>query len=199
MSAGPMYGDPASDIRDGHPRRNWPVKIGLALACAAIAAMWVFAIWGPDAKPIYQIEDATWRPAALEICAAADAEIVALADTSEGFITEPTPEQMRRRADLADQATGILDQMITDLVAIPVAGEDDRLRLDTFEENYRIIIEDRHRYTAALRRGENVDYTETVVGGGPVTNVITDFTAGVKGNDVPLCSPPGDLSRYIQP
>lgn len=181
------------------PLRRWPVRVGLGLGCAAIAAMWIFAIWGPDPPPVYQIEDPTWRPAALEICAAADEAIVALADTSEGFITEPTREQMTQRADLADQATDILDQMITDLVAIPVVGDDDRLRLDTFEENYRIIIEDRRRYTAALRLGRNIDYTETVVGGGPVTNVITDFTAGVKGNDVPLCSPPGDLSRYIQP
>ena len=188
-----------SDTAAPHPVRRASVKVLLVLGCVAIAAMWAFAIWGPDAKPVYQVEDPSWRPAALEICAAADAEIVALADTSDGFITEPTAAQMRQRADLADQATDILEQMVTDLVAIPVAGEDDRLRLDTFEENYRIIIEDRRRYTAALRRGENIDYTETVVGGGPVTNVITDFTAGVKGNAVPLCSPPGDLSRYIQP
>jgi len=188
-----------TDIEVAHPLRRTTVRIGLAIGCAAIAAMWIFAIWGPDPKPVYQIEDPAWRPAALEICAVADTAIVALADTDDGFITKPTPEQMRQRADLADQATDILEQMITDLVAIPVVNDDDRLRLDTFEENYRIIIADRRRYTAALRRGENIDYTETVVGGGPVTNVITDFTAGVKGNDVPLCSPPGDLSRYIQP
>lgn len=188
-----------SPVAADRPLSRWPVRIGLGVMCALIAAMWAFALWGPDPEPVYQIEDPTWRPAALEICAAADEAIVALADTSEGFITDPTREQMTRRADLADQATDILDQMITDLVAIPVAGDDDRLRLETFEENYRLIIEDRRRYTNSLRLGHNVDYTETVVAGGPVTNVITDFTAGVRGNDVPLCSPPGDLSRYIQP
>ena len=189
-----------TDADTAPPRkgRTW-VKALLALGCLAVAGMWIFAIFVADPDPVYRIADPTWRPAALEICAAADQGITALADTSEGFITNPTAEQMRQRADLADRATDILEQMVTDLVAIPVATDKDRTRLATFEENYRLIIADRRRYTAALREGRNIDYTETVVGGGPVTNVITDFTAGVGGNDVPLCSPPGDLSRYIQP
>jgi len=188
--------DPATAER---PKGRLWVKLVLAIGCLAVGAMWVFAIFLADEKGVYRIEDASWRPQALKVCAAADAAIVALADTEQGFITDPTPAQMAQRADLADQATAILDQMITDLVAIPVDNDDDRTRLDTFEENYRLVIVDRRRYTAALREGRNVDYTETVVGGGPVTNVITDFTAGVKGNEVPLCSPPGDLSRYLQP
>jgi len=178
--------------------RMW-VKVLLAIGCAAVAAMWIFAIFIANPDPVYRIADRTWRPAALKVCAAADQAVTALADTSGGFITHPTLAQMRQRADIADRATDILDQMVTDLVAIPVATDKDRTRLDTFEKNYRLIIADRRRYTAALREGRNIDYTETVVGGGPVTNVITDFTAGVGGNDVPLCSPPGDLSRYIQP
>ena len=181
------------------PKGKLWVKIVLTVGCLAVVAMWVFAIFLSDEKGVYRIEDASWRPQALQICADADAAIVALADTEQGFITDPTPEQMTRRADLADQATAILDQMVTDLVSIPVDNDDDRTRLATFEENYRLVIVDRHRYTDALREGRNVDYTETVVGGGPVTNVVTDFTAGVKGNEVPLCSPPGDLSRYLQP
>ncbi|MDO8390022.1 MAG: hypothetical protein Q7V57_06005 [Actinomycetota bacterium] len=184
---------------DEAPKGKLWVKIVLAVGCLAVAAMWIFAIFLSDDKGVYRIEDSSWRPQALKICAAADAAVVALADTEQGFITEPTPEQMAQRADLADQATDILDQMVTDLVAIPVDNDDDRTRLATFEENYRIVIADRREYTAALREGRNIDYSETVVGGGPVTNVITDFTAGVKGNEVPLCSPPGDLSRYLQP
>jgi hypothetical protein len=37
-----------------------------------------------------------------------------------------------------------------------------------------------------------------VVAGGPVTNVVADFTAGVKGNDVPACTPPGELGGDIR-
>ncbi len=175
------------------------VGVLLAVACAGIAAMWIYGLFIADPEPVYRIEDASWRPQAIAICAAADAAITSLSDTTGGFITDPTPEQMRRRADLADQATAVLDQMVSDLVAVPVDNDDDRLRLDVFAEHYRMVLADRLRYTTALRAGDNVEYTETVVAGGPVTNVITDFTAGVKGNDIPLCSPPADLSRSVQP
>ena len=58
---------------------------------------------------------------------------------------------------------------------------------------------DRRRYAASLREGKLVPFTETVVAGGPVSNVIDDFTAGVKGNDVPECTPPSELGGDIQP
>jgi hypothetical protein len=87
--------------------------------------------------------------------------------------------------------------MLTDIVAIPVATDRDRELLGIFEDNYRIVIADRHRYAASLRKGERVQYSETVVAGGPVSNVVLDFTAGVKGNDVPDCSPPGELGGDI--
>ena len=101
-------------------------------------------------------------------------------------------------ADIVDKATDILERMLDDLVAIPVDNEDDATRVEFFAENYRIVLADRRRYTASLRRFELVPYSETVVGGGPVTNVVLDFTAGVKGNDVPECSPPGELGGDVQ-
>ena len=45
-----------------------------------------------------------------------------------------------------------------------------------------LVIDDRRRYLGELRAGNLVPYTETVVAGGPVSNVVLDFTAGVKGN-----------------
>ena len=178
--------------------RLW-VKILLTICCLIVAGMWIFYFFFATDKGVYQIEDPTWRPRALEICKAADTERSALADTSAGYIAHPTHEQMLQRADLVDTATAILDQMVTDLVAIPVDNDKDRTRLQVFEENYRIIIQDRRRYTASLREFTLEPYTETVVGGGPVSNVVLDFTAGVKGNDIPLCSPPGELGGDVQP
>ena len=175
------------------------VKIVIVVCCLIVAAMWIFYFVFATDKGVYQIEDATWRPKALQVCAAVDRARSALEDTSAGYIAHPTPEQMLQRADIVDTATAMLDQMVTDLVAIPVDNDDDRTRLRVFEENYRIIIQDRHRYTASLRAGKLEPYTETVVGGGPVSNVVLDFTAGVKGNDIPLCSPPGELGGDVQP
>ena len=68
-----------------------------------------------------------------------------------------------------------------------------------FEQQYRTALGDRRRYTASLREGKLVPFTETVVAGGPVSNVVDDFTAGVKGNDVPECTPPSELGGDIQP
>lgn len=179
--------------------RSRVARLVVVLGCAVLAVGWIYVLFVADEEPVYQIEDPTWRPRALEICSDVDAALTALTVTEGGFITAPTPEQLRERADLVDESTDILDQMVADLVGIPVDNEDDRLRLATFEEHYRMVIADRRRYSASLRAGDDVDYTETVAGGGPVSNVVFDFTAGVKGNDIPLCSPPGDLALTIDP
>lgn len=175
--------------------RTW-VKVLLAVGVLAMFGMWGYALWFAPDGGAYQIRDAGWAPKARAICAAARTEREALADTEGGRITNPTPEQMAQRADLVDRATDILEQMLDDIVAIPVADENDTLRLSIFEENYRIIIADRRRYTERLRAGDNSEYNETVVAGGPVSNVVTDFTAGVKSNQIPECSPPlGDVTN----
>ncbi|MFZ4718610.1 MAG: hypothetical protein ACOYMR_04255 [Ilumatobacteraceae bacterium] len=193
-STSPVLENPNATPRRG---RTW-VKVVLAVLCAAMAWMWIYYFFFATEEGVYQIEDPTWRPQAKEICAAAQAQREQLADMTDGFITDPTPEQMAQRGQLADEATDIIEQMLDKIVAIPVANEKDRVRLDFFEENYRIVIADRRRYAAALKDGQLVNYTETVVGGGPVSNVVSDFTAGVKGNDVPACTPPGELGGDIR-
>jgi len=179
------------------PPRLW-VKLLLAVLCALMAAMWVYYFFFATEQGVYQLEDTTWREKAAPICEAAQAERLQLADTSEGYITNPTVEQMRQRADIVDKATDILESMLDDIMRIPVATDRDRALLAVFDENYRLVLQDRRRYTGELRAGNLVPYTETVVGGGPVSNVVLDFTAGVKGNDVPSCSPPGELGGDIR-
>lgn len=168
-------------------------KIAIVAGCLIVTGMWLYYFLFASDTGVYQLQDTSWRVAAREVCAAANTEREALAQTEGGAITNPTVEQMQQRASLVIASTDILEQMLNDIVAIPVNNDDDRTRLDFFAENYRILLGDRRRYAAALNDGIDQPYTETVVGGGPVTNVITDFTAGVKGNDVPECSPPGEL------
>jgi len=180
------------------PRTSAWVKAVLVLCCAVVASMWIYYFFFATDEGVYQLQDKSWRVAAEQVCSAASAEREALTDTSDGYIANPTDEQMAQRADIVDKATDILERMLDDLVAIPVDNEDDATRVEFFAENYRIVLADRRRYTASLRRFELVPYSETVVGGGPVTNVVLDFTAGVKGNDVPECSPPGELGGDVQ-
>jgi hypothetical protein len=184
--------------RNARPARTW-VKVALAIACAAMAAMWIYYFVFASDKGVYQLQDRTWRVKAAAVCAAADKERGALANTSGGYISKPTAAQMRERADIVDKATDILDHMLTTIVAIPVDNARDRVLLAAFEQQYRTVLSDRRRYTASLRNGKLVPFTESVVGGGPVSNVVDDFTAGVKGNDVPDCTPPSELGGAIQP
>ena len=175
------------------PRRRW-VRWLLITVCLGIAAMWVYAFLFAPSKGVYRVDDANWRTRAEQICTAANAERVQLADTSGGYIANPTPAQMRQRATVVNQATDILERMLDDVVAVPVPTDRDRLLIATFEKYYRVIIADRRTYTAALNEGRLVSYEETSVDGGPVTNVVTDFTSG---NDVKACVPPGELGSTL--
>lgn len=180
------------------PRTRTPVKIVIVLCCAIVASMWVYYFFFATDEGVYQVQDKSWRVAASEVCTAASAQREALADISGGYIANPTNEQMLQRAGIVDNATDILDQMVTDLAAIPVDNDKDATRVEFFIENYRIVLVDRRRYTASLREFKLEPYTETAVGGGPVSNVVLDFTAGIKGNDIPECSPPGELGGDVK-
>ena len=180
--------------------RPW-VKVILGVLCLLMATMWVYYFvtffrHGKD-PGVYQLADENWRLEAAPICIAAQNERGKLEDTTGGLIKDPTPAQLQQRADVVDKATDIVEQMLDEIMVIPVATARDDELLKIFGDNYRIIIGDRRRYTAALRRGERVQYSETIVAGGPVSNVVLDFTAGVKGNNVPDCSPPGELGGDI--
>lgn len=181
------------------PRRSRLGLAAVAVGCVLMAAMWGYYLFVADDTGIYQLQDRTWRAQAAGICEQATLDRLQLVDTSQGFITEPTIDQMRQRADLVDRATDVLEQMVDDITAIPVDNDRDREILGVFEENYRLVIGDRRRYAVRLRSGDASPFNETVVAGGPVSNVVTDFTAGVKGNAVQACSPPYDLPNTRQP
>jgi hypothetical protein len=181
------------------PRGRIWVKLLLVVLCLLTAGMWVYYFFFASDKGIYQLDDKNWRVQAKPVCVAAYNDMLALTNTTGGFITNPTADQMRQRADIVDRATDVVEKMLDDIVAIPVATDRDRQLLQVFADNYRLIIKDRRRYAASLRAGHLVKYSETLVAGGPVSNVVLDFTAGVKGNDVPDCSPPSELGGDVKP
>ena len=108
--------------------------------------------------------------------------------------TSPNPRTSRcsQRADIVDQATDILEQMLDDLVAIAARrATTTASAVDVFAENYRMIIADRRAlHRSAARASSCEPYRETLVDGGPVTQHVIDFTTG---NAMPHCMPPGEL------
>jgi hypothetical protein len=175
------------------PRRRHVWRWVLIVVSVALVGMWAYVFIGRPTTiyhDVYVMTTPGWRGRANAICDDANTRRIALADTSGGRIDHPTPEQMRERADLVDRATDILQQMVTDLAAIPVTGDKDAHRVETFEKYYGIVIADRRDYTAALREGRMQPYLETAIAGGPVSNVVTDFTSA---NGIAHCAPPGEL------
>jgi hypothetical protein len=171
-------------------RRITPVKVLLTLVCLLLAAMWVYAFGFASKKAAYRVDDEAWRTRAQDICEAHEQQRLALVDTSEGYIAEPTHAQMLQRADLVDQATDILEDQLEQMVGVMPSSERDRSLVDEYAGYYRTVISDRRAYTAHLRRFELVPYRETAVSGGPVSNVLSDFTVV---NEMPACAPPNEL------
>jgi hypothetical protein len=178
-----------ADEYQQQPPRRW-VRWMLLAVVLGIVAMWVYAFAFAPREGVYLVTDDSWRASAEEICAVAEARRDALADTDGGYIDQPTPAQMAQRAEIVDQATDIVEEMLDDVVALPLSGDKDQLRVEVFAEHYRTLIADRRAYAEDLRTGENRAFHESMVEGGPVANVLTDFTSG---NDIDSCAPPFDL------
>ncbi len=173
---------------EAKPRR-W-VRAMLVFICALIAAMWVYAFIFAPKEGVYFVSEKAWRTSAEQICTTADRQRQNLADTDQGYIANPTHEQMIQRADVVDKATDIIDDMVDQVAVLPLTVDKNRERVAVFAQYYRQIIADRRAYTARLRAFELEPYRETLVNGSPVTNTVTDFTAG---NAIPHCMPPGEL------
>ena len=128
-----------------------------------------------------------------EICAEYEAERLELVDTSQGYIAEPTHEQMLQRADVVDRATDILEAELAEVTAVRPPTERDRTLVDEYRELLpRSSSPTGARYTARLRQFELQPYGETLVDGGPVTNLLTDFAVV---NEIPACAPPERARR----
>jgi hypothetical protein len=190
----------ATDLDAAPPAkpRRW-VRAILVLICALIAAMWVYAFIFAPKSGVYFVTDKAWRTSADRICDGVEQQRLALVDTTGGYISNPTHAQMIQRADIVDQATDLLDGMVADIEALPLSGTDDQLsnnreRVAIFVKYYRQIIGDRRLYTERLRAFDLEPYRESLVNGGPVTNVVIDFTTG---NDIAHCMPPGELGGDI--
>lgn len=181
------------DVAEAQPSsrpRITLTKVALTIICLLLLAMWVYAFGFASKKAAYRVDDAAWRARAQTVCQKYEAQRLDLVDTSAGYIAEPTDEQMLERADVVDRATDILVAEITELMAVQPDNPRDQSLLSEYRGYYQLVIDDRRAYTARLRALDLQPYGETMVDGGPVTNLLTDFTIV---NQIPACAPPGEL------
>jgi hypothetical protein len=179
------------DIAPATPKRRITfTKVLLTLVCLLLLAMWVYAFGFASKKAAYRVDDAAWRQRAQSVCQRYEAQRLELVDTAAGYIAEPTNEQMTQRADVVDRATDILVAELDELMSTMPDNARDRSLLTEYRGYYQMVIDDRRAYTRRLNDFDLQPYGETMVDGGPVSNLLTDFAIV---NEIPACAPPGEL------
>lgn len=170
--------------------RTIAVRTLLGIISLGIATFWIWALFFPQTKQsVAKIDDEAWTVRAEQICRTANVERDTLADLRR--IDEVGDGALSQRADLIDRATDIIDQMVSDVMALPPSSPTDVALVDSWASYYRQWIEDRRVYSGVLRTGENPPFSESMIDGSPITEYINDFTVA---NRMKPCSAPTDLA-----
>jgi hypothetical protein len=165
-------------------------RLGRLLAiivAVGLAALWVYALWGPVQRTAQGELDADTFPAAAEpICAAA---MLRIDDLPKAF--ESTENEARARA--IEAANADLAQMLDQLDAIaPSAtdGDDGRM-VDEWLADWRTYLGDRANYAERLATDPDARMLVTEKDSRQISEPI-DYFARV--NDMPNCGTAGDVA-----
>jgi hypothetical protein len=170
--------------------RRW--KRGLfLLGAAGFLAFWTWALFFASKEAVNRIDDRAWAERAQAICLDAARARYELTDLTR--IDRADAAMIRRRADVIDRSTDILDEMVDDVVAVMPDDEKGQAIVPLWEADYRIYLQDRRTYADQLREsGENLPFYETAQGGIPISERVATFAGD---NEMSACSPPIDLTR----
>jgi hypothetical protein len=144
-----------------------------------LIVFWIWALLFASREAINKIDDTAWAARAEAICVDYDLQIRALEAEASADLAV--------RADLVDESTDLLSDMLDQIVAVTPADDKGQAIVPDWEDEYRILLDDRYRYADQLRSGQNVPFTETAVSGVPITERIEKFTLD---NEMPTCAPP---------
>ena len=176
--------DTAAGGEPNAPKRNiWRVPIIVVIL--AFAAFWTWALFFASKEAVNKIGDRAWAERAEEICAAAEEERLALAVNVE--FDPDDPALLAAHADLVDEATDIVEEMLDDVVAVVPTDEKGAEIVPLWEADYRTFIQNRRDYTERLRAGDTDPFTETAVNGIPISDKIEQFAGD---NEMDSCAPP---------
>jgi len=176
---------------DETPQRNMLVRFVVITFLVAIAVFWTWALFFASKDAVNKIDDRAWAERAERICTAATERREALTDFTR-IDVEPTPEMIAQRADVVDQATDILEQMLNEVVAEPPTDAKGQAIVPDWEADYRTLLGNRRDYADQVREaGKNLPFYETAVDGIPISDKIAVFAGD---NEMPACAPPSDLA-----
>lgn len=167
------------------PARRSVWRIPLLVVIAGFAVFWAWALFFASKEAVNKIDDRGWAERAESICAAAESDRLQLADDS--MFDPDDPALLIAHADVVDQATDIIEDMLDDVVAQAPTDDKGAAIVPMWEADYRTFIENRRAYTARLREGRAEPFTETAVDGIPISEKIETFAGD---NEMPSCAPP---------
>lgn len=164
-------------------------RIILALICAAIGVMWVYALFFASKEAVNKIGDTAWTQRAEQRCAEAEKQREALADFR--LITDVGADGLQQRADLVDKATDTIAEMLASLRTDVPSDDKGRAIVPMWLDEYEQYVSDRRAYANQLRQGNNAPFAETTFEGLPLAERLATFAGD---NRMPACAPPIDLS-----
>jgi hypothetical protein len=160
--------------------------LGLVIAIA-IAALWVYALWGPTKKDAPGLlADPSYATQFEAICTDAAAQIAALPPAYES-------RDAGARAEVIAQANEYLDTMVFRLRQVAPAADtgDDGRMIQEWLGDWQTYLGDRQRYVVALEDDPNARFLVSEKDKRQITEPI-DFFA--KYNEMENCMTPGDLA-----
>ena len=187
--SGPAGQEPEGITDDAEPlsfgRRSGRI-LGLVIA-VAIAALWVYALWGPTKKDAPGLlADRSYATQFEAICTDAAGQIAALPPAYES-------RDAGARAEVIAQANGYLDTMIFRLRQVAPAADtgDDGRMIQEWLGDWQTYLGDRQRYVVALEDDPHARFLVSEKDKRQITEPI-DFFA--KYNEMENCMTPGDLA-----
>jgi hypothetical protein len=166
------------------PGSRW-WRLPMLLVFAGFAAFWIWALFFASKEAINKIDDRDWAARAEQICAEAQTARDALVNWER--VDPDDPADRAASADLYDQATDILEEMLNDVVAELPADAKGRDIVPQWEADYRTYLDDRRDFADSLRRGDQDPFAESAIDGIPISEKISTFAGD---NEMPSCSPP---------
>ena len=177
---------PAPGAPTAAPRRLRPMHVVLGVVCALLAVLWVYAFF---------IADPQGEPTRGPGLGGGAQKRSARTPRPAGRLPDPRslagvePLALRQRAEIGEDATDLLIEMVDGLAALPPpSGPDDAELVSLWLTDWRTQIEDRQP-TSLWRAGEDVLPGDRLQRR-PLGIRISDFTTL---NAIDSCAPPGDF------
>jgi hypothetical protein len=163
----------------------------MVLVLAGFAVFWIWALFFASKEAVNKIGDREWAARAEQICTVAKAERLELTDFTRIDPRDPDMrDQVLTLADNLDRATDILEEMLNDIMAVAPSDPKGAQIVPLWEQDYRVYLADRRRFTDDVRAGSTESFAETAVEGIPISDKIETFAGD---NEMPTCAPPYDM------